>query len=787
MSDKREIGFDILENSDIETVEKLERDIPVISEKDRNRILEMSLKKFESGRNRNIADDNENENGNIEEIIVNTEDEEVIVSGVEKYSKPKMSKAVAAFIGVAAAFAIVCAGIWGFPKSNDNNDISQPIQKETSTSPSESTTASSYNAAPSAEFLEELRDNIAANIPNLRNYVPIDVNQDGISEFFVNYMSNDGNYYTDFYYFNGTDYVQEIVINPHTGIDFDSDIIRGRISCNIPNNFIWCEYPEGKGNVVYRMHEDSRFEIIGIFDDDDEFFTEVEWTELSLKNPGVTKTWTEDNIPTQETLDDARYELVDTRFGGYYEIVPRYAYCDVNMDGVSELVLEIDDQLGRVRYTLFYYNGIEYTSEIYQSGGITSETLPTALMGDAIMYLPEENLVRCILLSDGSDMVLRMLEDNSFEKVSLAKDLPDYKEMDWLELEFISFEDELVDVDSEEWPDEIKEFLDNIAPEAYDAMNRLTNGITVRKDYQVVCHMYSVNADNAPEIIASYIDENGKTVSDFYYFNGTDYVNKLVFTPDTENAFTTDIIHDHGTDNVNHEIITSDTENTFRADIIHGEIRCSVEEGLVWCKYSGGENVVYKMHNDNTFEIIGIFVDGDEFFDSKKWDSFPYEQVQHISISSSTRPLKIHKDASKRLLEDLSSNKYCPVVGYSYFDVNEDEVPEFVVSFKNMSGNEFSNLYYFNGTDYINAVGETEEGTVTQITGRLTFFPYQDLIRCQFDDVRNAIYEMNEDNTFELKAAFNENESYDDDTMLGSARDYYIKVRWIDVMYTPYE
>ena len=265
MSDKREISFDILENTDIETVEKLERDIPMVSEKDRNRIFEMSLKKFESGMNKSIDGDNESEN-----VGVDINDEEFIVSGVEKYSKPKMSKAAAAFIGTAAALAITISGIWAF--SHSNNKIDEPMQDSTSTS--------SYEEKPSKLTLRYAQDRVLGNISEqMCSYSLFDVNKDDVPELIVNCKTTKNSYFSDFYYFNGIDYVREITLASDTDEKIE---LRGVIKCNEAENLIWCEHHEESGNAVYKMNGDNTFESMGCFEDDDEF--------LTSREPGVLRT-----------------------------------------------------------------------------------------------------------------------------------------------------------------------------------------------------------------------------------------------------------------------------------------------------------------------------------------------------------------------------------------------------------------------------------------------------------------------------------------------------------------
>lgn len=737
MSDKREISFDILENTDIETVEKLERDIPMVSEKDRNRILEMSLKKFESGMNKSIDSDNESEN-----VGVDINDEEFIVSGVEKYSKPKMSKAAAAFIGAAAALAIIISGIRVF--SHNNNKIDEPMQDSTSTS--------LYEENPSKLTLRYAQDEVLGNISEqMCGYSLFDVNKDDVPELIVNCKTTKNSYFSDFYYFNGIDYVREITLASYTDEKIE---LRGVIKCNEAENLIWCEHHKEGGNAVYKMNGDNTFESMGCFENDDEFLTSREWVDFSYEGLNNSKTWTDDNKPTKAMLDAARDTVLESISGTNIE----YAYCDVNMDGVEELIVSAEDISNNRSSVLFYFNGTGYTSKINPSKSSADEEMPAVLLGE-ILCLPDENLVWCTNSPISEiDIVLKMLEDNNFEVVAAdKKDDESYKNKNWLDIKFKPYESETGN--ASKLPDMIS---DHLPPEAADAMIRLLEKLSVYIE-NINLNLFGVNDDNTPEIIITKADAYGNPVSDLYYFNGTDYVNKLKFADDTENILET--------------------------DIIRGDIKGNSNENLIWCKNTEGEgNAVYKMHTDSTFEIVGIFEDNDEFLTSREWVDFKEGYSEEEAGSISVRPQEIHDLARNRLLETLSANQYCSVVEYAYCEMNSDGTPELIINFENMSGNKFSSLYFFNGADYLNAAGETEKGVIANITGNLRFCPFESLIWCEHqNNGEYSVYKMNYDNTFELKDTFEEPDAANVNNQLGSLYNHYNNKEWINIEFTPYK
>ena len=112
MNDKREIGFDILENTDVEKIAEMDIDTPVISEISKKRMLEMSRNKFNNAKSNNSGK------------VKDTENDEYIVSDhVEIYRRSTIKRIVAAVAGCAAVTVLIGANILYMKKFNPTPDI----------------------------------------------------------------------------------------------------------------------------------------------------------------------------------------------------------------------------------------------------------------------------------------------------------------------------------------------------------------------------------------------------------------------------------------------------------------------------------------------------------------------------------------------------------------------------------------------------------------------------------------------------------------------------------------
>ena len=101
MRDKREIGFDILDNADLEQIEELAMDSNMLDDETKNRIKKIIDKKCKEAKGETFMD---NKN-----FIRNTDDENT-VSHVEIYKERKITKIISRVVSIAAVFGIVAGG-----------------------------------------------------------------------------------------------------------------------------------------------------------------------------------------------------------------------------------------------------------------------------------------------------------------------------------------------------------------------------------------------------------------------------------------------------------------------------------------------------------------------------------------------------------------------------------------------------------------------------------------------------------------------------------------------------
>lgn len=108
MRDNR-IGFDILENSGLDKIEEMGADSPMISKRSRNRMLEMSRRKYEEAKA-----------AAGEPLPYTNNDSETLEMTVEEYNKPRIKRTVMTAISCAAAFALIGGSVLLLGKRNND-------------------------------------------------------------------------------------------------------------------------------------------------------------------------------------------------------------------------------------------------------------------------------------------------------------------------------------------------------------------------------------------------------------------------------------------------------------------------------------------------------------------------------------------------------------------------------------------------------------------------------------------------------------------------------------------
>lgn len=167
MKDNREIGFDILENSDINDLEKIGADSMMIDKSARDRMLKITNKKYKE----------EKEMLYKEQRIGNISENEDAVTGVENYSRKGISRIIYTALSSAAVLAIVCGSIYMLGRNKGVSPYTpEPLEKATTSIVSETTvnttatatgtTASTKNTAAAKTSVTETT---AANATSAEN------------------------------------------------------------------------------------------------------------------------------------------------------------------------------------------------------------------------------------------------------------------------------------------------------------------------------------------------------------------------------------------------------------------------------------------------------------------------------------------------------------------------------------------------------------------------------------------------------------------------------------------
>ena len=109
MSDKKDLGFDILENADINTVEEIGHDFMSIDKDARDRMLKNTMKKYENAKK---------EQGVESKGVLKSEDYADSVTGVESYRDGKLPRIVYILLSSAAVIALITVGLLVFNHFN---------------------------------------------------------------------------------------------------------------------------------------------------------------------------------------------------------------------------------------------------------------------------------------------------------------------------------------------------------------------------------------------------------------------------------------------------------------------------------------------------------------------------------------------------------------------------------------------------------------------------------------------------------------------------------------------
>lgn len=168
MSDKKEIGFDILENANLEQIEEIGMDCDMLDDKAKQRIQEIIRRKYNEAKVETKMNDNkyiDNENS---------------VSDVEIYKERKITKIISRVVSIAAVFGIVAGGA----ALVRNNKIKTENINKTSSSASSSVSPDAANEYEKAaqKIFDDLF--IRYNVTEF-NYDFVDFKGDSAPELFI--------------------------------------------------------------------------------------------------------------------------------------------------------------------------------------------------------------------------------------------------------------------------------------------------------------------------------------------------------------------------------------------------------------------------------------------------------------------------------------------------------------------------------------------------------------------------------------------------------------------------
>ena len=144
MSDNKKIGFDILENSDMDTIEKIGTDKMNIDKNARDRMLKNSMREYEAKKKELGITQATSESNEIAESV----------TGVETYERRRLPHIIYIALCSAAAIALTVASIAMFKhQKNITPDIQNPIAEVTSDAATTAFTDTTVTTAPNTSVV----------------------------------------------------------------------------------------------------------------------------------------------------------------------------------------------------------------------------------------------------------------------------------------------------------------------------------------------------------------------------------------------------------------------------------------------------------------------------------------------------------------------------------------------------------------------------------------------------------------------------------------------------------
>ena len=259
--------FEILENADDDTVQKLEAQYPVFDEKKREEIYKMTMKKMKE----------QNE-------ITYTEYSEKI-EGVEKYKRPVWQRVTA----VAAAAAIVAGGAVLFRNiSREGKNKSSDHMTEVTTDTTDATNSTELlDYEEYIELMQPQADSAAAALYNAANAALTEMNEEKELNELCIICSDESNNY-------------------NVSIDFDTDSFYDKLHYYFNNEEFYADYDyfifvQGY-NCIYTVCEKKKFDDIYDFPSDPRNNTDDIYT-------GLVATYPLESVPA--IISEKSYDMTD--------------------------------------------------------------------------------------------------------------------------------------------------------------------------------------------------------------------------------------------------------------------------------------------------------------------------------------------------------------------------------------------------------------------------------------------------------------------------------------------
>ena len=250
MRDKKEIGFDILDNADLEQIEELAMDSNMLDDETKKRIKKIIDKKCMEAKGETFMD---NKN-----FIRNTDDENT-VSHVEIYKERKITKIISAVVSVAAVFGIVAGGA---ALIRNNKVKPEDVTKSSSSLESELDLEVSTEIEEAAQETLNYLLNLMHQIELKYDY--IDITGDSTPELFI---SAD---------FDDNDNIEDLMVYKYNGSEFESCYEGGyqKLAVSKENNAIVLVSEGSYYDIIFYDFEPDKEKVLLTLEDTEKIFNQ---------------------------------------------------------------------------------------------------------------------------------------------------------------------------------------------------------------------------------------------------------------------------------------------------------------------------------------------------------------------------------------------------------------------------------------------------------------------------------------------------------------------------------